>query len=458
MKVVMVVNNPATTDYRVVKSAEMVANFGFDCHVVGILKPDFPEKEYINGVTYHRVKLRTGLRPFLFGLHPNIGLKFLAYRKNTYTPKSHIQEKRAIEKNNTPSFLQKAVNVLKSIIRRVGNKTKTTIKKPLNKLHPRSSPLGVMYLQGRYLLSFYPALCKLDADIYHAHELWTLESCALVAKNKNRKLTYDSHEIESHRNNDWSHSSNKKRKSYEKKYIHQASAIYTVSKGCASIIKNEFNIEKIYILRNTPLIKNLKETKVNLRKKFSIPDNEKVIIYTGLITTNRGLELVLESLPKLKQFHLVAIGPANEILLGKLHATAKSLGVKERFHIHEKVPPSELIHLSSQGDLAVLPIKNACLSYQHCLPNKLFEAAFANLPIVSADLPDIKEFLDKYNIGTIFKPYDSMSFAAAVKAIEKRGFQRLPAQELKNLMYENSFEEEAKILKESFERITTIEA
>lgn len=447
MKIIMVVNNPATTDYRVVKSAEMVASFGFECHVVGILKSGHPETEHVNGVTYHRVKLKTGFLPFLSGLYPNISLKFLDYSKKPHTLNSNIQVNHSKKTKST-----------QSISRKIVNKLKTILKTPLKKLHPRKSPLGVAYLQGRYLCSFYPALCKLDADIYHAHELWTLESCALVAKNKNRKFTYDSHEIETHRNNDWSQSSNKKRKSYEEKYIHQASAIYTVSKGCASIIENEYNIENIYILRNTPLIKSLKETKVNLRKKFSIPDNEKVIIYTGLITTNRGLEIVLESLPKLKNFHLVTIGPANETLLGKLHTLAKSLGVRERLHIHEKVPPSELIHLSSQGDLAVLPIKNACLSYQHCLPNKLFEAAFANLPIVSADLPDIKEFLNKYSIGSIFETYDPRSFTAAVKAIETKGFQRLPPEKLKNLMYENSFEKEAKILKKSFKIITTTEA
>jgi hypothetical protein len=69
-RVVMAVNNPATNDYRVVKSAEMVARAGFECHVVGVLKPGFKTIEVVNGVTYHRVKLSTSLHGYFAGFLP----------------------------------------------------------------------------------------------------------------------------------------------------------------------------------------------------------------------------------------------------------------------------------------------------------------------------------------------------------------------------------------------------
>ena len=69
-RVVMVVNNPGTNDNRVVKSAELIARNGYDCHVVGILRPGFAEIETINGVTYHRVALQEGFRGVLSGYLP----------------------------------------------------------------------------------------------------------------------------------------------------------------------------------------------------------------------------------------------------------------------------------------------------------------------------------------------------------------------------------------------------
>ena len=66
----MAVHNSATDDHRVVKSAEALQKAGYDCHVVGTLRDPFVAHEIVNGVSYHRVPLRSGLICFLVGLWP----------------------------------------------------------------------------------------------------------------------------------------------------------------------------------------------------------------------------------------------------------------------------------------------------------------------------------------------------------------------------------------------------
>ncbi|CAN0507339.1 unnamed protein product, partial [Phaeothamnion confervicola] len=56
-RVVMAVNNPASNDYRVVKSAEVLADAGYEVIVVGLAGAGYPAQETRNGVRYVRVSL-----------------------------------------------------------------------------------------------------------------------------------------------------------------------------------------------------------------------------------------------------------------------------------------------------------------------------------------------------------------------------------------------------------------
>ena len=44
-------------------------------------------------------------------------------------------------------------------------------------------------------------------------------------------------------------------------------------------------------------------------------------------------------------------------------------------------------------------IENVSLSDYYCLPNKLFEYAFAGLPILASKFPEINNIVTKYNLG-----------------------------------------------------------
>ena len=66
----MAVNNPATVDSRVVRSAESLQDAGFEYHVVGTLRKGFPKEEIQNGVVYHRVPLRCDALALLAGYFP----------------------------------------------------------------------------------------------------------------------------------------------------------------------------------------------------------------------------------------------------------------------------------------------------------------------------------------------------------------------------------------------------
>ncbi len=116
-----------------------------------------------------------------------------------------------------------------------------------------------------------------------------------------------------------------------------------------------------------------------------------LLVYTGLVTRNRGLELMLEALAQLPGFHLAMVGRAEPQIAAALARQAQALGVVERVHGVAPVPPEELIDFIASGDVAVIAAPDACLSYRYSLPNKLFEALFAGLPlVVTSELEDMR--------------------------------------------------------------------
>lgn len=454
----MAVNNPATSDYRVVKSAEMVARAGFDCHVVGVLRPGFKEYEIINGVTYHRVGVKPCLMGFLAGV--SIGA-FLFFKRNSVPAERVKQTKIKGHKNSIIllSFMRlfnrdwllsykhsKVFYFLFKIKRRI----LSSIRKMLR---PECSSIGVRLFLGNYLASFYSKLLMLNGDIYHAHELWMLESCSLVSCSLGKKLVYDSHELEVHRNNNWSMKSNKVRCRYELRYIHHADSVFTVSNGCAREIEKEYGLKDVLLLRNTPLLTGQVNFKVSIREAFNIDAKLKLIIYTGSVTFNRGLDVVLKALVKLHDHALVTVGPWNEVVKDELKKYAAELNVQNRFYMHDKVSPQVLISLISEGDIAIIPIKDACLSYRYCMPNKLFEAAFAGLPIAASNLPDMEEFIVDNELGVVFDSDSVCSLINAINDIENNNIHFKVQSKRENIKKEYCFEKESEILIKKYKEL-----
>ena len=78
---------------------------------------------------------------------------------------------------------------------------------------------------------------------------------------------------------------------------------------------------------------------------------------------------------------------------------ALEIGVAERIHFVQPVAAELLVSLISDADLAVVPIENVCLSYYYSLPNKVFEAAMAGLPILVSDFPELRQFVRQHRVG-----------------------------------------------------------
>jgi glycosyltransferase involved in cell wall biosynthesis len=70
--------------------------------------------------------------------------------------------------------------------------------------------------------------------------------------------------------------------------------------------------------------------------------------------------------------------------------------------------------LRSYG-ISLVTLTNTCEYHRLALPNKLFHAVRAGVPVVAADLPELRAVVTQYKLGTLYKPGDSASLTTAVR-------------------------------------------
>ncbi|MBK6660231.1 MAG: glycosyltransferase family 4 protein [Proteobacteria bacterium] len=440
-RVVMAVNNPGSNDYRVVKSAEVLAAAGYEVIVVGLAGAGHATRETCNGVRYVRVSLPASRLALLPDLVPGGTLWWQRVRAPQRIP----------DVDSAPVAAATAATDMPA--RGLRAMFTAWLRHQLRDVRPATSPFSVRLLFARYAHAYLPTLLALEADVYHAHELWMLESCALAARASGARLVYDSHELEPHRNLDWCAASNARRIAYEQRYIADADAVFTVSPGVARALETTYQLPAVGLLRNTPWLAKLRPAARGLRTVLGLDANTPLVVYTGLITRHRGLELMLEALARLPGFHLAMVGRAEPTIAAALQEQAARLGLAARVHALPPVPPEELIDFIASADVAVIAAPDACLSYRYSLPNKLFEALFAGLPLVVSDLEDMRDFVLRHRLGQVFAQGDVAALAAALGDVMSERERYVDEAARQDLCQRLSFEREAAGLLAEYARL-----
>jgi glycosyltransferase involved in cell wall biosynthesis len=125
-------------------------------------------------------------------------------------------------------------------------------------------------------------------------------------------------------------------------------------------------------------------------------------------------ELILAFRRLASHCHLVFLGEGPMEL--ELQDLVREEHLGDRVHFLKPVPPRDLISTIVEADLAAVIIRGGdCRSYYYSLPNKLFEAIAAGLPLVASDLPEIRDIVATYEIGMLCRPEDPQDIARAIE-------------------------------------------
>ncbi len=266
----------------------------------------------------------------------------------------------------------------------------------------RNRTLGPLLKYLEYSLKVWKRAGKVPAAIYHANDANTLPAAWLAAKRNRASLIYDAHELETGRN--WT--ATRLAGFYEqihawpeKMFIHHANAVITVNQSIADRLVELYHIAQPVVVMNCPDPKaEAFTTPDRLRRELHIPDPLKIILYQGIVTRGRGIELLIDAVQTLPETAIVILGDG--ALLPALRERLDK-GEIQRVYLPGKVKPADLPSYTASADLGAVLIEPTCESYRLSLPNKFFEYLHAGLPIIGSNIPELARLIQVEDVGVV---------------------------------------------------------
>lgn len=257
-------------------------------------------------------------------------------------------------------------------------------------------------------------------DVIHCHDLNTLPQGTALARRFGAKLVYDSHELY----NEMAGKNPLERKMgyvIEKFLIKKIDHLIVVNTYVAEKFTEQYGKYPVTIVQNTPVLpeeSELGEEQENYwRKTYNLAETDRILLFQGGLTAERGLEECIQALAELpREYKFILLGEGR--IKGKLEELADELNVRDRVYFHPQVSPEGILWYTKQADIGLVIYKNTCANNYFSTPNKVFEYMFAGIPTIASDHPGKSYVVEKNETG-LCVPETPQAIKGAVEYVSK---------------------------------------
>ena len=418
-KTLHIVLNGVTEDSRVLKCAWSLGNAGWDVLVIGATAQNHSDELSIG---YARI-LRLPLKIVITKSQIPRGLRFLM-------------------RGETLEWL--VLGVLRRL-RRYRRKLFEKVKVKEEVVVPNLK---------RSVKVITPVALEFAPDVVHAHDYTALPIAGAIveklrAAGKPAALVYDAHEYVpgvAHLTKPMAALYTKIERQYSKK----AAAVLSVSEPMSDLLLEQLKITtRPTIVANDPLVDGQEPASRNLRKDIGIGADVPLMVYSGAVAPQRGIQTALAALRDLEGVHLALIANPKNKSVQDLVASSPDLS--DRFHVVPYVPNSELVSYLSTADIGLIPILHR-LNHEISLITKFGEYMQAHLPIIVSDVKTMSAEVVRLGNGEVFIAEDVGDFVRAAKLVlADPGKYR--AAYTDEVLSERSWERQAEILLSTYNMI-----
>lgn len=314
------------------------------------------------------------------------------------------------------------------------NKTCLTLQKcgywviSYGRLLPESLPLERSYFTLRKKLLFkrgpqfyaefnirlFLHLMTAEVDLIFANDLDTLPAAYLAARLRGKRLIYDTHEYYTETPELVSRPGVRAVwKKLEDYLFPRVEDILTVNKSIAELYGQKYN-KKIAYSRNIP--PTFVPDRVKSRAELELPADKKILILQGTgINIQRGAEEACLAMKYLDNCILLVVGSGDA--LPALAGIVETEGLHDKVVFKSRMSFAELRQYTINSDLGLAIDKDTNLNYHFSLPNKLFDYIHAGIPTLSSGLVELKQIIDKYDIGYYIQNHTPEHIAEVIKNI-----------------------------------------
>lgn len=237
-------------------------------------------------------------------------------------------------------------------------------------------------------------------DVVHAHDFTALEVGARLARERGVPLVYDSHELWGGRPRIGRPTPLQARheERVEAALGSGAAAVITVGEGVAEALRAKYGWTHVVVVRNTfPLPDPLP----------AAPDTPVGAVYAGRLAPYRELE-VIAAASRDVDLPITLVGPADENWLARFEPG--------RALVRPALPVDEVDSLLNRAGLALVTHSDRWANHRLAMPNKLFHAVRAGIPVVATDVGELGALIRKHGVGELYPPGDAAGLARAVRA------------------------------------------
>jgi glycosyltransferase involved in cell wall biosynthesis len=253
---------------------------------------------------------------------------------------------------------------------------------------------------------------RIRADVYHAVDLDALLAAYWASCQRGAPIVYEARELYT----ELEPLTGRKAAArtwelLERRLIGRAARVITINESIAEELCRRYGIVRPEIIRNVaPLPGPI--TPIDLRSKFDIPRDWKVIIYQGVLRPGQGLNYAVEIMRCLDKMALIFIGDG--VIKSELEESVSRSGIADRVKFGGRVPPADLLPYTAGADAGLLLMEDVALNNRLALPQKLFQYLVAGIPQIVSPMPEIAAFVKGEGTGIVVPPADPEAAACDV--------------------------------------------
>jgi len=252
-------------------------------------------------------------------------------------------------------------------------------------------------------------------DLYYLHAPQQFPAIALGCHRAPTPFIYDAHDYYSGGEEDPRSVGERIRARWllavERACVLRAAEVVTTSEGNAAALEATFGRrpEVIYNTHDARLDRSAAPT---VREECGLSMGTFLVVVAGNAKAGAAIDNVLCALMSVAgDIHVAFVGNGYE----QHRAVAGKLGVGDRAHFLDPVPPTEYAQFVATADVALIPYFAHNRAYRNAIGNRFFVAIAAGLPVLyPIDLPDLARLAEKHRVGLEIDSRRHETIAAAI--------------------------------------------
>ena len=273
--------------------------------------------------------------------------------------------------------------------------------------------VAVYYARSRAMAARIP-----PADLYWLHSYDQAAAVLLAARRNGTPIVYDAHDFypEIIEGGEGTRPEKAALRAFlrrmERRAAHRAAATVTVSDGVAELFVQDGRSRPL-VIRNCAELRIAPRGVTSVRDVVGVGPEDFLVVMPG--NHKPGTRAVDEAIAALRQLppstHLAFVGQGYDSFDRQAGSSSA------RVHFLPAVPALEVPSFIASADAAIVLYVPTLDDIEHALPNGLFSAIAAGLPLLYPRLAEIRRIAAEYDLGLVIDPRDPASIAAGVRAL-----------------------------------------